>query len=201
LCIQSPYFAAAFNGLFQESTTNEVYLEHVSPEIFRFFNHWLYTERLGIPKVFDDSSPEGIKKGHAYFDTLVSCWILGDYLQVPDFQNKAMKCLVSTKFGSKAKIEQLPMAAFRTVYEETLDYSPLQRWVLDVWLRLTFKIADFKDPLEVFHPKMLLDVALMLETESKNIQAIAAKKAGFFDFSMDLPPLDIKHYLVEEYEN
>ncbi|KAL8893561.1 MAG: hypothetical protein Q9192_005144 [Flavoplaca navasiana] len=75
----SPFFAAALNGSFKESTSNVVELIEDSPEAFKLFVYWLYTGDFELA-----SDTKGLPR--------IAClaWALGDKLQCPVFQDLAM---------------------------------------------------------------------------------------------------------------
>lgn len=55
ICHHSPYFKAAFNSGFEETTTGIIKLPDVKVEVFELFFHWLYTQRINKPPRVDES--------------------------------------------------------------------------------------------------------------------------------------------------
>ncbi|KAI4254860.1 MAG: hypothetical protein L6R42_007013 [Xanthoria sp. 1 TBL-2021] len=87
LIYHSPFFAAALNGSFMESKTNTVELIEDDPGAFTHFVLWLYTGKF-------ETELDGL------FGNTCLAWALGDKLQCPTCQDRAMcHLLVQYKKG------------------------------------------------------------------------------------------------------
>ncbi|KAL8753350.1 MAG: hypothetical protein Q9199_005102 [Rusavskia elegans] len=113
LIYHSPFFAAALNGSFRESTTNTVELIEDDPGAFTDFVLWLYTGKL-------ETEFDGLF-GNACF-----AWALGDKLQCPAFQDRAM-CHLIVQYKSDFFDED----TMRLIYNVSPPGSKLRSFAVD----------------------------------------------------------------------
>ena len=123
LAHHSPFFAAAFNGNFAESATNTVCLVEDDPDAFKLFVQWLYSGELARDLGVEEDLP----------NTLCLAWALGDKLQCPVFQDRAM-----LKFVAYHNIYWMREDTMRLVYDISLPGSVLRAFAVDLlcWERL-----------------------------------------------------------------
>ncbi|KAL9025528.1 MAG: hypothetical protein Q9180_007649 [Flavoplaca navasiana] len=115
----SPFFAAALNGSFKESTSNVVELIEDSPEAFELFAYWLYT---------GDLAPSDLAPGAKGLPRIAClAWALGDKLQCPVFQDRAMLQLLAYH-----KREWFMEDTIRLIYNISPQGSKLRSFVVDV---------------------------------------------------------------------
>lgn len=62
ICHHSPYFDAAFNGPFKESSDGQITLEEAAPFTFGLFLHWLYTGLVPFAKDADNDDDDDDKE-------------------------------------------------------------------------------------------------------------------------------------------
>ncbi|KAL8864393.1 MAG: hypothetical protein Q9198_009892 [Flavoplaca austrocitrina] len=115
----SPFFAAALNGFFKESTSNVVELIEDSPEAFNLFVYWLYTGDLTPGKLTSD-----VKR---FARIACLAWALGDKLQCPVFQDRAMLQLLA--FHKHAWLME---DAIRLIYNVSPSGSKLRSFAADI---------------------------------------------------------------------
>ncbi|KAL9032777.1 MAG: hypothetical protein Q9180_006312, partial [Flavoplaca navasiana] len=118
LAHHSPFFAAAFNGNFAESATNTVSLIEDDPDAFKLFVQWLYSGELALGELASDS--KSLPR--------VAClaWALGDKLQCPVFQDRAMLQLLAYH-----KYEWLLEDTMRLIYNVSPSGSKLRSFAVD----------------------------------------------------------------------
>ncbi|KAL9032508.1 MAG: hypothetical protein Q9180_006459 [Flavoplaca navasiana] len=115
----SPFFAAALKGNFAESATNTVSLVEDDPDAFKLFVQWLYSGELALGELasYSKSLPR------------VAClaWALGDKLQCPVFQDRAMLQLLAYH-----KREYLVEDTVWLIYNVSPPGSKLRSFAVDV---------------------------------------------------------------------
>ncbi|EOD52331.1 hypothetical protein GTA08_BOTSDO05386 [Neofusicoccum parvum] len=157
---RSGFFKGALHGHFKESETRKIPIPEDECDLVACLVHWLYTGTLDLAlSMAADSEPEQSeeeetlpseeKDGNTYEDTvgshehawsglLFELWILGDKLQIPDFQNDITAKIVELSyqvtehddgFSSTPSQETLEF-----VYENTVTNSPLRRLVIDLFI-------------------------------------------------------------------
>lgn len=82
LCFYSPFFNAAFNGKFQEASSQSVRLEDVDPAIFGLLVHWVYYQKFDLPTA---EGKDG--KSTADYEKLAALWILAQRTLMAALQN------------------------------------------------------------------------------------------------------------------
>jgi hypothetical protein len=130
LCFHSPYFRAAFDGNFDEATTGEVILDTTDPAVCGLFVEWLYTKDITLVISEDEalSRRESHRKEKPETTQLVRLWLLAEYLQVPQLQNKAIDIIQQKWKRSRV----LNSDAVEVAYKETTAGSRLRKYFTDV---------------------------------------------------------------------
>ncbi|KAI1333012.1 hypothetical protein F5Y16DRAFT_1280 [Xylariaceae sp. FL0255] len=83
----SDYFKASLSGGFLEAKTGTVHLEeHATKESMGIFVKWLYAKSLGVEDSWRGMNDCGTQ-------TLIDAWLLGDYLQAPEFVTEVHRAL------------------------------------------------------------------------------------------------------------
>ena len=134
LASKGDFFAAAFDGAFQESQTKRLELPEVAVPTFQRFLLWCYSG-----KVMD--------RGETYGDDvdteeLIGLCLFADFLGCNQLQNDAVDCLLDGLEGHGG----LNLPDPRRVYEMTTAESPLRTLMLDLWSRRVNWDQFFKDP-------------------------------------------------------
>lgn len=117
LCYYSPFFDAAFNGGFQESSTQHLDLPDVCPKVFDAFVNWLYSQNV--------ASESKAKSQLALF---VDLWLLGDRLLIPKLQNQALVAFDKLRVSLWTR----HVAVYSRIYENTVHGSPLRRYITQI---------------------------------------------------------------------
>lgn len=93
--LQSPFFRAAFDGIFQEGTTQTMKLGDIEGHIFGLLVNWLYFQVV-----------EELETTSLVPEVLVSygkLWILAERCLIPKLQNAIMKRMVNHAVKRKVK--------------------------------------------------------------------------------------------------
>jgi hypothetical protein len=121
---------AAFTRGFSEAITCEIVLENTLPELLGLFVHWMYTQ--DIPTTICDDMSLPVAKGDEQelpsMVHLFELWLLADYLQVPELQNKVL----DTIRRRIARIRYYQLPALRIPFEKTLQGSVVRKFVIDL---------------------------------------------------------------------
>lgn len=142
ICHYSRYFAAAFNGGFQEGQTQEVLLKDVNPAIFTTFSHWLYSQQI-------DKTTNAMKD-------FVDLWLLGSRLLAPTFQNCALKWFDE----KRVLLNKWPRAVFyNRAWDNTLKGSPLWEYLAALGATGTTVGEGFY---EKIHKEVLVDMDMYM---------------------------------------
>ncbi|PMD63524.1 uncharacterized protein K444DRAFT_660989 [Hyaloscypha bicolor E] len=88
----SPFFSAAYNGVFKEGKTQSMSFEDVEAPIFGFFNNWLYTQKV----VNEDGN-------RLQLIEYAKLWSLSQRFLMPDLQAILLKETENTLPSSDAK--------------------------------------------------------------------------------------------------
>ncbi|TVY19562.1 hypothetical protein LARI1_G003406 [Lachnellula arida] len=117
LCHYSPFFDAAFNGGFQEDTTQELDLPDTDPIVFGILVEWTYSQRVIMPTT---------RTCNDRF-TLMKLWVLADRCLIPRLQNDTLVCLEARR----ATLGWMPSPCddtFAYLYDNTAYRSPLRHY-------------------------------------------------------------------------
>ncbi|KAL2045016.1 hypothetical protein N7G274_002791 [Stereocaulon virgatum] len=155
----SPFFAAALDGNFAESTSNTVLLPDDSPDVFETFVQWMYTGEIHLNIHIDDAYED-------WNGFLVDSWILGDKLGCQDLQDAAMKQLL--KYHDERAIEP---STVRAAYEGSPSGSKLRVWAID---QLLYDIRAAKH-----------DLFKKVELWTSEVDLIEGFGQDFFRLSLD----------------
>ena len=114
----APFFKAALEGNFKESSEQKITLPEESPEVFRRFLLWAHSgSLLGHQEHVTDLSPE----------ILIRLYIFGDAHGVPDLQNAAVDSL-----GMWSNYKKLsPVSILHLAFRDTRRGCTLQRFLVD----------------------------------------------------------------------
>ena len=154
LCNASTYFAAALKGNFREATTQTVEMPEADPELFRHFQHWLYSKTLLMSSKSENDIP---------WPVLINLFIFGEAHGIPDLQNASIDGIINKQATGRLT----PLEQINHVYDNTGERSPLRRLFVD----LTHTIAHFNHKCdadgwlieakyEMFPKRFLFDVAV-----------------------------------------
>lgn len=110
----SPFFAAALNGSFLESSLNSIKLIEDDPAIFELFVQWLFLGKI-------DNDPEELD----YCETCLMAWVLGDKLGCLKFKDYFMICIIEYHEG-----RYLDASSIRYAYTNAPSTSKLRQWAL-----------------------------------------------------------------------
>ncbi|CZR55383.1 uncharacterized protein PAC_05270 [Phialocephala subalpina] len=135
------------SGCWIEAQKDTVELPHFHPTVFKIFQCWVedgcFDWDLCSGNWFTRSSPSHTKvlvgnKQHVEealvstsLDGLVQCYILGDYLDAPGFQNETMDQLYELYANIHYNDYEIPLYNIRYIRENTSHGSLLLRFVID----------------------------------------------------------------------
>ncbi len=180
LAHHSPFFAAAFNGNFAESATNTVSLVEDHPDAFQLFVQWLYSGEIACDLDDEDDLP----------NVLCLAWALGDKLQCPVFQDRAMVQLLAY-----FKYKWITVDTMRLIYNISPSGSKLRSFAADdVFYDLTINRypeigADGIMGVEEFNRDLLERLVVFDRTE--------AGEGPWYEGSPHLKVLDFEECRVE----
>lgn len=140
LCRQSPFFAAAFEGAFQEGQTQSMTLEDVGADEFGMFLHWIHLRKLPHTQGYAQSA-----------EKLMKLWKLADRFLIPQLQNVAIRGLhliVRTGTGS---------SHFKAMVENCEGSPTLHTFVVDALLACK-KDQLHDDALQAMKPEMMMEL-------------------------------------------
>jgi len=140
ICSKSEFFKIACKPEWECGKTDTVTLDDDDPTIFGIFLTWLKASAKGVPnllhivdKPLDNTVTSRYLTQHLY-ENLVRCFILGDLLQAPAFQNAIMDCVIILAKGYSIQFKQLLSSRpedIGEIYDHTLKGSPLRKFILD----------------------------------------------------------------------
>lgn len=139
ICASSAFFKCALSRDWKESQLRSVRLEEDDPAIFRSYMKWLNEvasepdskgERqwIGPYRIANKNWSQGCM-------TLVKAYVLADRLQDVDFADSIMETLVSKTLGMNEciKIRWPSFEAVNYIFSNTIDTSPAQGFLVDIW--------------------------------------------------------------------
>ena len=132
----SPFFKKALDGNFLEGQTQTVNLHDTKPRAFGLFLGWIHTQKV--------ENEHGLPPRNA---DLIHLWILADKLLIPALQNEAIQIMNSTNCSGVS-------SSFPTLYENTMQDSPLRRFWIDAFAASSRTITTPRD----YPPEMLVAV-------------------------------------------
>jgi hypothetical protein len=125
LCFYSDFFRAALEGSFKEAKEGKIELSDVTIDTFEAFQVWLYSQSLrNIEEPQDSSKPLKLPG----FGTLARLWVFGDKYQIPLLQN----CAIDALRQKEIEENSFHVVAVAIAYENTMDGSPLRKFVIDL---------------------------------------------------------------------
>lgn len=182
----SPYFDAAFNSTFAESSTQTLHFAESSREIFALLVQWVYVKDLttlttfevadrknlpggiGLSNLQGEQLYEYIRKSQelalAHTKKLIDLWFLADKVLMPDLKNAAIQAIEMIRFFTP--IQGVPAEVSNAVYDKTPKGSPIRKYFADTTLRRLHPQSD--DQGEEFHPDMLIDMFNIVKITGAN---------------------------------
>ena len=124
----SPYFAAALNGDYSETTLQNISFPEDDPKAFETFTQWLY---IGLV----------IVRSPYYIPTYVHAWALGDKLGCVVFQDCVMAELVLLHAVGATLIP----STVKLAYELSPAGSKLRKWALKHFIYKTSEEESEQD--------------------------------------------------------
>jgi hypothetical protein len=171
ICYYSLFFDAAFNGQFQEGATLKLDLPGVLPAVFDIFVNWLYTQTIAA-----DTQPE------SHMSWLIELWILADRLLAPKLQNQVLVAYDKLRVALWCR----PVIHFVLVYENTVQGSPLRRYITQI-AASGFTVNDELTGPEGYTKDLLFDMVNFMRT---------GLREKWVEFSEE----ELKQFFVEEGE-
>ena len=161
ICHHSEFFAAEFNGQFQEGQTQAMTLDDIDPDAFGLLVDWLYTQRVDVD---GDSLP-----------TLARLWIMGDLFLIPAIQNSAMDNIYQALVADGGSVGR-----FREYVRLANDFNGGENPLVDVVIRMLCASGQEHYNLLApeIHPEMLLKLALLLKEHHNDCDFITQIKMG-----------------------
>lgn len=148
----SSFFAAAFNGSFQESQTKTLKLPDIEPKYFEHIALWLYSGRLESPPFF-------YKDGKPTYFTLLDLYGLADRLCLTSMRNALVERIADLAESTNS----VPTPSDTYILYETLrETSPIRTLILDLFAykKTDNLIATHPDD---WHPQFLRDLICRLK--------------------------------------
>jgi hypothetical protein len=152
ICQQSPFFSAAFNGSFVESTKQSVTLPDVDARNFEHIILWLYTQRLEYDEFF-------FKDGKPTYFALLDLYALADRLCIEAMRN----AIIDRTAELAERTNSVPTPSDTYILYGTIRHSaPIRELVLDLF---AFKktenlIASHPDE---WHPSFMRELVCKLK--------------------------------------
>lgn len=175
ICYHSPFFAAAFNGPFQEGTTQTMKLEDVEANVFGILVDWVYTQ-----EVADKSKKLDLA-------TYAKLWILADRFLMRRMQNDVMKKvheLLTNSFGDAYGFRDFARIAGE--FKRDFNDNPLARIAA---LKLVWGTQSFFNLFIGSAPQSILLPVVRALKDSQ--EALTNGKRAKWE-------PDVKNFLVEE---
>jgi len=167
LRLTSAYFAAAFHtkNSWVESVQRIIQLPCIDPVSFAVYKQWLETGNIILFNLpldpnryvfgFDAyKKNKDVVAGNKHnlsissielsLDILINCWILGDFLQAPAFQNDVLDDLEEQYFTLGHESHQIPLHNLAYIVENTTPDSPLRLFIIDGISKLLSKTTFTK---------------------------------------------------------
>jgi hypothetical protein len=138
VCNASKFFKAACKPEWGHGEKNTVTLKEEDPVIFAIFIAWLITGKIENSAELVEITATDKNEWKSCFQKqsfqLGKCYVLGDYLQAPSFQNAVMDQLVyqSSVFGKECNAV-LPgdSESVKIAWAQTSTGSALRRFIID----------------------------------------------------------------------
>jgi BTB/POZ domain len=119
LCNVSPFFRAALEGQFKESTDGILNLPENKPETFERLLGWLYFNQYDMARLVRE------KNDIEYWNAIIDDHVFADKAQLEEFQNEIIKQAVAS-FQSH-HIRSLNLGSVLKLYTDTHEANPLRR--------------------------------------------------------------------------
>ena len=175
----------AFNSEFEEGRTQKYEMEDTSPDTFRVFVQWLYSQKLTHihrEEGFNIYSEDHGARCEKETISRIELWVLAEKLLIPQLQNEAMTLLRSV---GRTCIEPFEMWV-DYIYYKTAKDSPLRRFVVNL-IAWSAPSSEYKEYPHLYHHEFLLDLVTVFSA------AVPAKTAA-----NKRHKLDDTDYFVEE---
>ena len=133
----SGFFKAACSVLWECGRTRTITLDDQDPDIFAIFASWLLNGDLSKASSFVELASEGDARETSLrqrWTQLCQCYVLGDFLQAPDFKNTVIDHLLLNKrlqAEETNKISGTRPMDIKMVWANTIPGSPLRQMILD----------------------------------------------------------------------
>ena len=159
LSSKGDFFAAAFDGAFQEANSKQLTLPEVRPRTFQRFLLWCYSG-----KVMDEGEAYGVDANAdtVNVDELMDLCFFADYLGCDQLQNDVVDCVLE---GLESPEDGLHLPSPSHIYEKTAAESPLRTLALHLWSRrvdwnvCARESQGYECRQKLFPPKFLFDLA------------------------------------------
>jgi BTB/POZ domain len=152
VCSQSPFFSAALNGRFIESSSQQLELPDCDAKAFDHVILWLYQSRLEpLEYFFKDKKP-------TYF-TLLDLYATADQLDIEGLRNAVVNRVA--ELAEKTNSVPTPTDTY-ILYDAIRENSPLRELILDLF---AFKKTDnlIATHPDEWHPSFLRDLVCKLK--------------------------------------
>ncbi|KAI4704423.1 hypothetical protein J4E81_001489 [Alternaria sp. BMP 2799] len=122
----SAFFQTAFRHEWLESQERVVRLPECDATAFQIYTHWLYSGLLC-------AIPSGASSSNGVSSSLVSGYLLGDYLQDGNYRDTIMDALIEWNRTTDAAQRASFLTSWtNTVYDKTREGNPLQKLLVDI---------------------------------------------------------------------
>lgn len=156
LCSKSPFFKAACADRWTNGNEARIELSEEPPLGFKAFLVWLYTGKFGdIVSSEQPDTDEAIMEDYRVkWRFMATCWVLGDFLQVPTFCNAVVDEMIEVLSECMENTSKMCCSNEETIiyiYSRTMDAtSPLRRLVIDAWVTCIY-YRMFRDAVKADH--------------------------------------------------
>lgn len=125
---KSDFINAAFRNEWKESEQNIIRLPDYHPEHFELFLLWIYNHTIFSSKEGDEPVQQlgGVDKE---WDRLASAWVLGAYLQAPDFRDAVTDAIIEKLSSCFSKFNQ---SMHEIIYANTDASAPIRKLIVDI---------------------------------------------------------------------
>lgn len=168
LCFYSEYFQGSLNGSFVEAKDKVVGLPTESPETFKLFKDWLYTQKIVLGQ--DDKT--------RFFTQLCRLWIFGDAHIVPLLQNAAADMITERSYTWWCN----PSYQLHLAYENTVTGSKLRYLLVDTMAKSSCTPKFFKNHDDRWTKEALVDLASILIKRPKYVGKGELSKLRLCDY-------------------
>jgi len=136
-------------------------------EIFGLVVYYIYREVIEvIPFTEGDSKAtpnERAANDKPSWHSLVSLWLLADYLQIPALQNLT----IQTLYEKQTRLGKIPVHTFRELYENTASGSMLRKYFAETCVWRPFAESSIYQSLDI-PEAMLRDIAAGFNDRYRN---------------------------------